>query len=234
MCTAPNRRQLQSLSTVDRNRIAELLTPFVETSEGEAILSDKLLHDISIYIDILLRWNARINLTAIRDPEQIVLRHFGEAFFAARRLFPNGSSKNRGRSSLADVGSGAGFPGIPIKLLVPEVSLTLIESNQKKAVFLREVSRALELSDVKIENERAETLSGAFEIITLRAVERFTEVLPVAAGLVATAGRLALLVSQSQLESIPRTLSEITWSCRVPVPLSDARVLLIGTRNQKD
>jgi len=219
---------------MDRNYIAELLAPFVGTSEGGAILSDKLLEDISIYIDILLRWNARISLTAIRDPEQIIVRHFGEAFFAARRLFPNSARKNRCGSTLADVGSGAGFPGIPIKLLVPEVSLTLIESNQKKAVFLREVSRALELSDVKIENVRAEVLSGAFEVITLRAVERFTEVLPVATRLVAPGGRLALLVGKSQLESIPRTSSEITWSPEVPVPLSTSRVFLIGTRNQKD
>jgi 16S rRNA (guanine527-N7)-methyltransferase len=221
---------------MDRSRIAELLAPFVGGSEAEAILSGKLLSDISMYVDILLRWNARMNLTAIRDPDQIIVRHFGESFFAACQLFPNFSRKSLEDSNyplLADLGSGAGFPGIPIRLLVPEVSLTLIESNQKKAVFLREVLRALELSEVKIENVRAETLSGPFDVVALRAVERFTEVLPLAARLVALGGRLALLVAKSQLASIYSTARQFTWSQPVPIPLSVSRVFVAGVRNQE-
>jgi 16S rRNA (guanine527-N7)-methyltransferase len=224
-------------STVERNRIVELLAPFVVGSQGEAILSDKLVSSISTYIDILLRWNARINLTAIRDPEQMIVRHFGESFFAASQLFPRfpeGRFKSETHPSLADLGSGAGFPGIPIKLLVPDVSLTLIEANQKKVVFLREVSRALELLDVRIENIRAEALSGAFDVVTLRAVERFTEALAVAGRLVAPSGRLALLIGKSQVASVHPMLQEFTWTEAIPVPLSDSRVMLTGTRNQDD
>jgi 16S rRNA (guanine527-N7)-methyltransferase len=223
---------------MDRNRIAELLAPFIGGIESEVVLSDQLLSDISIYIDMLLRWNARINLTAIRDPEQIVVRHFGESFFAARQLFLGGG-KSRGAKaethlSLADFGSGAGFPGIPIKLLVPDVSLTLIEASQKKAVFLREVSRALDLSDVRVEDARAETLSATFDVVTLRAVERFTEVLPVAGKLVASSGRLALLVGKSQVVSIYSGLRQFRWLQSVTIPLSDSRVFLAGIRNQED
>ncbi len=174
---------------MDPAHIAALLAPYV----GEARnLNEVLLANISTYIDILLRWNARINLTAIRDPEEIVTRHFGESLFAARHLFPldrRAPSVVNG-VAVADVGSGAGFPGIPIKLWAPEISLTLIESNHKKATFLREVIRALTLTDVNIQNARAESLPPAsFDVVTLRAVERFESVLPIAAALVKPQGR---------------------------------------------
>jgi 16S rRNA (guanine527-N7)-methyltransferase len=135
---------------VHPSRIAELLEPFLRPADDERLTTNDL-QSISTYIDLLLRWNARINLTAIRDPEQIVTRHFGESLFLARHLFPRPSSvpsvvKDSDfdpAPTLADIGSGAGFPGIPLKLWAPEISLTLIESNHKKATFLREVARAL-------------------------------------------------------------------------------------------
>src|SRR5271157_6453642 len=123
-------------------RIAELLQPFLQQANDQRpTANDALYNHISTYIDILLRWNARINLTAIRDEEEIVTRHFGESLFAARHLFPNtphvgtaalGCPAERSSAiRVADLGSGAGFPGLPIKLWAPEISLTLIESNQK-------------------------------------------------------------------------------------------------------
>src|SRR6202030_468854 len=87
---------------------------------------------------------------------------------------------------LADLGSGAGFPGIPIKLWAPNITLTLIESNQKKATFLREVVRALTLTDINIQTARAEPLPpSTFDTVTLRAVERLPEILPTAPNLLA-------------------------------------------------
>ena len=208
-----------------------------KAGEGSATLSLAQLQDISTYIDILLRWNARINLTAVRDPEAIVTRHFGESLFAARRLFPQSSSVPsvssvvRAFESLADVGSGAGFPGLPIKLWAQHLSLTLIESNHKKAAFLREVTRALRLTDVNIQNQRAEDLTGnRFDIVTLRAVERFETALPIAAALVAPAGRLALLIGAPQRGPAQAILSQFLWSEPVPFPSSAARILLTGQR----
>src|SRR2546425_8322910 len=140
------------------DRIAELPQPFLdpgaEVSDGAALLPSQLRY-ISTYIDLLTRWNSRINLTAVRDPEEIVTRHFGESLFAARRLFPAPMADSQPpadhqrpttNNRVIDVGSGAGFPGIPIKIWAPQVHLTLIESNQKKTTFLKAVVRALTLT----------------------------------------------------------------------------------------
>lgn len=219
---------------MDIARIAELLQPFLGTAAEQRLTNNDLEH-ISTYIDLLLRWNARINLTAVRDPEQIVTRHFGEAFFAVRHLFPSRSSVSSVASpvvnafELADLGSGAGFPGLPFKLWVSQISLTLIESNHKKAAFLREVTRALTLTNVNVRVVRAEDLSGmSFDLITLRAVERFTKVLPIATKLLAPAGRLALLIGSVQLQSARDAVPRLTWSDPIPIPLSSKRVLVVG------
>jgi 16S rRNA (guanine(527)-N(7))-methyltransferase RsmG len=278
-------------------RIAELLQPFLGPSQDLTPKAENLLSNISTYINLLLRWNARINLTAIHDPEEIVTRHFGESLFAARHLFPRdvrvglglrpgqaGQSpasdrrpaagpenphKREGRGfsrsdatsnkqrdlapeapandrrpflacpelsegtadhcSLADLGSGAGFPGLPIKLWAPHIALTLIESNHKKAAFLREVTRALTLTDVNILAARAETLAGiSFDLVTLRAVERFAHILLVAASLVAPGGRLALLIGPAQLDQAYSSLSRMSWSLPEPVPNSKSRVLAVA------
>jgi 16S rRNA (guanine527-N7)-methyltransferase len=256
---------------MDTRRIAELLRPFLDPvsnpchsessrrpGEEPAVLSATQLQHISTYIDILLRWNARINLTAIRDPEEIVTRHFGESLFAARHLFPKecvreghdfsraDSAGKQGASApevrvlgngqrpatndrVADLGSGAGFPGLPIKLWAPHISLTLIESNHKKATFLREVTRALTLTNIDIQNTPAETIPGScFDLVTLRAVERLSLILPVAASLLAPTGRLALLISSSQQPAIHATLPAFTWMPPIPIPLSSSRILLAG------
>lgn len=257
-------------------RIVELLAPFLDlchsdqrNEEESAPLSSAQLRNISTYIDILLLWNAQINLTSIRDEDEIVTRHFGESFFAARHLFPE---KNReghdfsradreraGRGAfapesigrpktLADLGSGAGFPGIPIKLWAPEISLTLIESNHRKVAFLREVARALTLTDINILSARAESLAPEkqrkedkhkkeapekedekkFDVITLRAVEHFASILPVAARLLTPSGRLALLIGSAQIPRAHATLPGFAWSDRLPIPSSQSRVLLVG------
>jgi len=234
-------------------RIAELLEPFLGPDEDSRRQIGELIPNISTYIDILLRWNARINLTAIRNEEEIVTRHFGESLFVASRLFPavyreghdfsradyNLEKQERAlapgaRARLADLGSGAGFPGLPIKLWAPEIDLTLIESNQKKATFLREVTRALTLTDVNIQNARAETLPPSrFDVVTLRAVERFAEILPAAVTLLAPSGRLALLIGSSQLVSVRSILPAVTWDPPLPVPRSDSRCLVIGAREPR-
>ncbi len=230
---------------MDPARIAALLVPFI--GEYDQPDAPALFANISTYINILTRWNSRINLTAIRDPEQIVTRHFGESLFAARHLFPVGtaavgcpaerSSTVAGASplALADLGSGAGFPGIPIKLWAPNISLTLIESNQKKATFLREVTRALILTNIDVHNVRAETLSpGTYDVVTLRAVERFHVALSIAARLLKPQGRLALLISSAQLPETRSLLPDQDLSNPVPIPLSASRVLLLAKPSRSE
>lgn len=233
---------LQS-TRMDATRIADLLHPFVG-----AVDNQPLIENISTYIDILLRWNQRINLTAIRDPDEIVTRHFGESFFAARRLLPGnrksldpvGERHNIGGATndqrpivrdlrVADVGSGAGFPGIPLKLWAPEIFLTLIESNHKKATFLRELTRVITLTNINIQDVRVETLSPAsFDLVTMRAVERFETVLPVAAALVKSGGRLALLIGGAQLDRAQALEPQWSWSTPIPIPVSASRILAIA------
>jgi 16S rRNA (guanine527-N7)-methyltransferase len=246
---------------MDTARIAVLLKPYLERP-----LVESQLEQISTYIDLLQRWNARINLTAIRNEEEIVTRHFGESLFLARHVLPSASIRCRPersqsesgaiasaeskacpelaegdpytipklRPSVLDIGSGAGFPALPIKIWAPQIQLTLIESNQKKATFLREVARALTLTNVDVIGERAETLIEHREmraqVVTLRAVERFDTVLAVAASFVAPGGILALLIGSAQTPALQR-ISTMDWDAPIPVPGSDARVLAIG-RNQ--
>ena len=229
------------------SRIAELLDPFLGPPDARR-LTPHVLEQISTYIDLLQRWNARVNLTSIRNEDEIVTRHFGESLFAARNLFPPCSPmlqdfpgppnavandqrlKTDDVVRVADLGSGAGFPGIPIKLWAPEISLTLIESNHKKATFLREIARALTLTDINIQNARAESLPGlSFNVVTLRAVERFESILPIAAGLLANGGRLALLIGQSQLPKAQSSLLTLNWSQPTPIPHSQSRLLAVGT-----
>src|SRR5258708_6259265 len=159
---------------MDTERIRELLKPFLDPEE----LSADQVALVSTYLDLLLKWNARMNLTAVRDPEQIVQRHFGESFFAARHL----QARHPDATSLADLGSGAGFPGLPIKIWDPKLNLTLIESQQKKAVFLREAVRTLELKETEVLNARGESLGAdtKADIVTRRAVESFSLALPAA------------------------------------------------------
>jgi 16S rRNA (guanine527-N7)-methyltransferase len=243
---------------MDTARISALLEPFLERP-----LSAEQLEHISMYIDILQRWNARINLTAIRKEEEIVTRHFGESLFLARHLFPPSSALEDAPSKLRlgrdvsattaerppvtdhgppatdpcprvlDIGSGAGFPGLPLKIWAPhlDLHLTLIESNHKKATFLREVARALTLTDVNVISARAETVSAQAELVTLRAVEHFEAILPQAQLFLAPKGILALLIGASQTLRL-QTQTKLTWNPPIPIPQSRARVLSIGVLPQ--
>jgi 16S rRNA (guanine527-N7)-methyltransferase len=243
---------------MDTARIAELLRPFID----DATLSPKLLEQLRRYLDLLLRWNARINLTTVREPEQIITRHFGESLFAAQVLLCGGAGKNKalpqglkpaiesdhngrakavpfqGRSvqdhsrhlTLADVGSGAGFPGIPIKLFTPDLALTLIESQNKKATFLREVIRTLDLDHAEIFCGRAEQWGKTADLVTLRAVERFERALPVTADLVAPRGKLCLLIGTAQVPTAHQLLGT-SWRWQEPVAVTHSaeRVVLVGS-----
>ena len=179
-----------------------------------------------------------MNLTAIREPEQIVERHFGESFFLARKLDVSGALKIGSRPGaqpkVVDIGSGAGFPGIPLKIARPNITLTLVEAQQRKAVFLREVMRALNL-DGQVKNVRAEDLvqmeSESADVVTLRAVEKFEAILPTAARIVAPAGHLAVLIGIGQVESAQKTLEGWSFAPLFPIPGSKSRVILLANQN---
>lgn len=115
-------------------------------------LTPSQLAQFERYLALLLAWNERLNLTAVRDPAQIEVRHFLDSLSCA---LLTGALNGR---SLIDVGTGAGFPGLPLKILYPDLRLTLAESVAKKGLFLQEVVAALGLQNVTVLTERAEIL----------------------------------------------------------------------------
>lgn len=228
---------------MEPSHLIELLQPFVRTTTQEGLLSRadfspdesaalkvSQSENILAYLSLLLRWNARVNLTAVRKPEEIVTRHFGESLFAARCLFPAQQAVDE---HLVDLGSGAGFPGLPIKIWAANLRLTLIESNQKKATFLREVVRKLGLTNVEVFSERAESHPNQADIVTLRAVERFEQALPIALRLLRPPGRLVLMIGEGQVARARDLASSVVWDDPLHIPLSSNRVLLTGIMSAK-
>jgi 16S rRNA (guanine527-N7)-methyltransferase len=131
---------------------------------GQPLLSSQQLDYFSAYLSLIIRWNARMNLTSIRTEDGILARHFVESIACARAI-PDGVR------TLLDYGSGAGFPGIPIAICRPEITVTLAESQGKKAAFLQEVVRSLQLS-ASVHHGRADAVRAEFDCVTLRAVDK--------------------------------------------------------------
>jgi 16S rRNA (guanine527-N7)-methyltransferase len=207
------------MGCVETAVIAQLLQPFVE-------LDEMRLRAISMYIDLLLKWNSRINLTAIREPSEIVQRHFGESLFAAKYALQQKSA-----DTAIDLGSGAGFPGVPFAMLAPDVQVTLIESQQKKATFLKELIYALGLKNVKVFGDRAESYSGTADLVMLRAVERFEQALQMAVRLTRAGGRVALMIGSGQVELARGLGTNVNWSDPLQIPGGHSRELLFGTKS---
>ena len=203
---------------MDTSAIAQLLQPYIQPDESRLIV-------ISTYIDLLVKWNARINLTAVRAPEEMVQRHFGESFFAANHVLSQGTVKK-----VIDLGSGAGFPGVPFAMMSPQVQVTLIESHQKKAAFLRELIYQLNLKNAKVFADRGENYKQTADVVTMRAVESFSKVLPLAIRLAEPEGRVALMIGSSQVREATVSGEQMMWSEPLPVPGGHSRVLLVGKK----
>lgn len=173
------------------------------------------------YLSLILRWNARTNLTAIRDEDGILSRHFVESIACARAL-PNGIA------TLLDFGSGAGFPGIPIALCRPEIAVTLAESQGKKAGFLQEAVRVLGIA-AKVHSGRAETLGAQFDCVALRAVDRMEQAVQAASLLVQPGGWLALMTTGNELDGLQAAAgATYFWPKTVALPGSADRLLALG------
>jgi 16S rRNA (guanine527-N7)-methyltransferase len=200
------------------------LNQLLEAS-NHPVLPPEISEKFAAYLTLLQKWNAKTNLTAIRDEEGILSRHFLESILCATALPP-------GVATLLDFGSGAGFPGIPIALLRPEIHVTLAESQNKKAAFLREAVRVLNL-ETKVHSARAEELTTQFDCVALRAVDNMAQAIPAAIQLLKPGGYLAVLTTQEDTASIQTTAQsrhlnrEFSWRTQF-LPPNTTRLLLLG------
>lgn len=186
---------------------------------------DDQVLQIQQYIKMLLAWNDKVNLTAIRDPLEILYRHFCESMYAAISV-----PVEAGR--LADVGSGGGFPGLPLKISRPGLRVFLVESNLKKATFLAEVIRELGLTDAQVIVRRYEELGeeiAPLDFVCSRALGDFPGFLKWAHSEQIAAKEVILWIGARDLAEIQKT-DIWKWREPIPVPNSLQRVLLVGSR----
>lgn len=189
-----------------------------------------LCSQIRSYVEMLLAWNRKMSLTTVIDPVEIIRFHFGESIFALTAGMISG-----GR--LADVGSGAGFPGLPLRMACPSIQLTMIDSNVKKCTFLREVLRKLELEkesgvwNGRIEDWDEEADPSRFDSISARAVGGFEEILQFAKLTLDADGRIVLWIGEEDTEKMIAGNSEDwKWSDPRLIPNSNERFLMFGVR----
>jgi len=186
-------------------------------------LTDIQVDQVQKYVSLLLLWNQKISLTSIENPQEMVSRHFGESFFGAKFI------ENVG-CRLADVGSGAGFPGLALKIALPELQVSLIEQDTRKAAFLNEVIRALKLEGAKVYRSSYEALPpeiAKFDVIAARAIGDHKSLLKWAASRLGEPGQAVLWIGAegaARLSELPNW----KWSLPRAIPESKNRVLLSG------
>jgi 16S rRNA (guanine527-N7)-methyltransferase len=178
------------------------------------------------YLELLLKWNAKINLTAIESPEECVTRHFGESLYLTKWIEVGGR--------LLDIGSGAGFPGLVLKLAKPSLSLTLLEPVAKKRAFLKEAARVCELSPVTVRGERLEDFAQAlgaprFDFTTARAVGDLERLIPQAVRCLNPRGMVCLWLGHAQAADLGQISPRLDWRPPLPIPLSRGREIWVGS-----
>lgn len=203
------------------SKVQDLLKPF------ELDLNPRQIGIVLTYLDLLTRWNKKINLTSIRTPEEAVTRHFGESLFLAKRVQLQGS--------LLDVGSGAGFPGLAIRIVFPSLQTTLLEPVAKKRAFLKEVERACGFGSVDVRPERLEdfvrlSAGSVFDTITARAVGDHRSLVLEGVKILKSGGRMCLWVGQEQGNQLGGFSDQMIWSEPSRIPTGREREIWIGTK----
>jgi 16S rRNA (guanine527-N7)-methyltransferase len=199
-------------------RISKALEPY------GIVPSIKVVEQIKAYIELLLKWNRSVSLTTITDVDEILRFHFGESLFALSMLPVE-------KSRLADLGSGAGFPGLPLAMSRSSLEVTLIEPNAKKFAFLNEVIRSLEIHNAEAFRGRMEDfrcLDGGVDVATARALGQFDELLGWARNELAPLGTLILWVGDEdarKLAADPR----FKWGVPQRIPGAERRSILLGS-----
>jgi 16S rRNA (guanine527-N7)-methyltransferase len=200
-----------------------------QLAEGVAGLGLKLSAGVAArlldYLALMQKWNRTYNLTAVREPSKMVSHHLLDCLAVAPHL---------GARTVLDVGSGAGLPGIPLALALPQTEVTLLESNHKKAAFLQQAMTELKLGNVKVVRERVETWQAGltFDVVASRAFSDLAEFVALAGRHAAPGGRLAAMKGIYPHEEItqlpePWQLREAI-ALKVPGLRAERHLLLLG------
>ena len=176
------------------------LRPELESGLRQLGLEVALAEPLLAYLALLARWNATYNLTAIRDPREMLVKHLLDSLAMHAQL--------DGIDSLADLGTGPGLPGIPLAIAQPQLQVTLVESNGKKARFLREAVRQLKLGNVRVAESRIEAFDapGQFDAITARALATLPLILELGGHLLKPDGRLLAMkgvLPEDEIAALP-------------------------------
>jgi 16S rRNA (guanine527-N7)-methyltransferase len=211
---------------LNEGQVGELLRPF-----GLPLTADQV-NRLQVYLGLLLRWNSRINLTSIRDVGECVTRHFGESLYLAR------FAQLEGR--LLDIGSGAGFPGLALKIAFPRLRVTLLEPAGKKRAFLKEVARACEMDLVEARPERLNEFvkqqietgrQQLFDTVTSRAARRPADLVPEASQCLEPGATLYFWLGHQQEEEVLRASQGLVhWNTPILLPLAKHREIWRGSR----
>jgi len=201
----------------DPRIIADALAPFAIKLDQDQI------EKVRKYGLLLLKWNRSMSLTTVTNHVEILGRHFGESVFGAMALAIE-------QCRLVDIGTGAGFPGLALKIFRPGIRLTLVESNKKKCAFLAEVVRSLQLTDVEIRSERFEDIRPETiqaDIVTSRAVGEFKQLMRWSEKALVQRGHLMLWIGSEDSTRVMST-PNWTWLPAVRIPDSQRRFILVG------
>ena len=187
--------------------------------------SESQIQSFMIYLSELKKWNKAYNITALKTDEEIIIKHFLDSLLYLKAM-PEASIK------LADIGTGGGFPGIPIKIMRPEIGLTLVEPSRKKASFLRNIVRKTGLSEISVLQKRIEQLGedfdNCFDLIVSRATFGIKEFLDLACPFLNDAGRLMISKGPKaedelrQISTAKSSISPVENVLLLKLPYSDA------------
>lgn len=191
------------------------------------VLNEGVVQTLTEHYILLLNWNPKINLTALVDPVEAAQFHYLESLYATRHLVPQAQT-------VVDIGSGAGFPGLPLAVSEPNLSVVLIESQARKATFLRVAMHQLGLSNLSVFHGRFQSYKPrGFDVVLCRALDRFAVLLPSILQFGHTAQQI-LLFAGEELAKQCCALAGSLWQVeRLPIPLSNQRFLvsLVPTRS---
>jgi 16S rRNA (guanine527-N7)-methyltransferase len=208
---------------LDEANVRRLLEPFGLN------LGSYQIGQLTAYLELLLRWNKKINLTSIRDPEDCISRHFAESLYLGRWV------ELKGR--LLDIGSGAGFPGLSLKIVFPQLSVTLLEPVGKKRAFLKEVARVCEMNSVEVRGERLEDFARAnplpvYGAATARAVGHLDELIQLTSRCLKPGGEVFLWLSHRQASAMSDIHGEIRKVRSIALPAGSQGEIWWGKKAQ--